>query len=263
MKEVKLLEKYCEYEEHFRIIEEKSEVVSKVSEDEYLCIRLDGIGLSKKYLKDSIKDNRFTGLMWEALESTYNVLHRKAPTDAQNIFLCAIICSDEVSIILNSQTNYFEGRLFKIVTTIASTFSSFFTGGGFSAKRKKTEQRIGGSFDGRPLILSNTNEVSDYLAYRFATYIRNKNSKLLRIEGISSDELYSDKNYNNISFYESMIKELKLQEKSDVIPNEPIIFIPDSSGKLTNYRYESLNEFLENTPQKISEFDAWVRAKCA
>lgn len=255
MKEIKLLEQYCNYEEHFRLIEEGSEVLSKTSENEYLCVRLDGIGLSKKYLKDSIKDNRFTGLMWQALDSTYDVLHRKAPTDAQNIFLCAIICSDEASFILNSQENYFEGRLFKIVTTIASTFSSFFTGGGFTAKRKKTEQRIGGSFDGRPLILSSTDEVSDYLAYRFATYIRNTNSKLLRIEGVSSDELYSDENYNNIVFYEAMIKKLELQEKSDVISSEPVIFIPDSNGKLTGSRYNSFSEFLEEVPQKISSLE--------
>ena len=263
MKEVKLLEQYCNYDERFRLIEERSEVVSKTCENEYLCIRLDGIGLSKKFLKDSIKDNRFTGLMWQALDSTYDVLHRKAPTDAQNIFLCAIICSDEVSLILNSQENYFEGRIFKIVTTIASTFSSFFTGGGFIAKRKKTEPRISGSFDGRPLILSSTNEVSDYLAYRFATYIRNTNSKLLRIEGVSSDELYSDENYNNISFYEAMIQKLELKEKSDAIPNEPVIFIPDSSGKLADSRYNSFSEFLEESPEKISKFDAWVREKCA
>lgn len=259
MEDVNLLSTLCELDDYFKKIEMNSEKVAQISEGQYLCIRLDGIGLSKKYLKNTIKDNRFNGAMWGALDSTYDVLHRKAPTNAQNIFLAAIICSDEVSIILNSQKNYYEGRLFKTVTTIASTFSSFFTGNGFIAKRKKTEQRIGGSFDGRPLVLSNVNEVTDYLAYRYATYIRNSNSKLLRLEGVLSDELYSADNYNNIEFYARKIEELSLQEQSNTIPTGAVIFIPDSSGKMQNYRYELLNDFLQAVPENVTKFDSWTK----
>ena len=137
MNEISNISELCSLEDQFKENEAQSECLGKINDGQYLCIRLDGIGLSKKYLKNELSNTKFDGAMWQAFESTYKVLHRKAPTDAQNIFLAAIICSDEISIILNSQKNYFDGRLFKTVTTIASTFSSFFTGNGFSGKNKK------------------------------------------------------------------------------------------------------------------------------
>lgn len=260
MKEISLISKLCDQKSIFSNNEKISETRSQTSKSEYLCIRLDGIGLSKKYLKDKINDKKFNDVMKNALYSTYDVLHRKAPTNAQNIFLAMIICSDEISIILNTKDNYYEGRLYKIVTTISSTFSSFFTSHGFAKNKKGI--RIGGSFDGRPLILSSLREVNNYINYRYATFIRNTNSKLLRIKGVSDDELYSNKNHNNINFYSSKIKELSLETESKYIYKNALVFIPDSSGKLNSFSYDSIGEFIQKVPKEIEEFDSWLNEKC-
>ena len=259
---IELLSKLCEQEPYFKDNEKESERIATIEQGKFLCIRLDGIGLSKKYLKDKIKTNQFDGAMWQALEDTYHVLHRKAPTDAQNIFLASLICSDEVSIILNSQKNYYEGRLFKTVTTFSSTFSSFFTRNGFNKKRKKNEQIIGGSFDGRPLVFSGVDEIANYMAFRYAIFIRNTASKLLRLNNVSISELYSEKNKNNINYYFNKINELSLISEFNDLAKLPIVFIPEESGVLTSHRYISLNEFVEDIPKKLMHFDLWLRNKC-
>lgn len=259
MNEIDLLSKFCDKRDIFTNNEKISERKSETTDGEYLCVRLDGIGLSKKYLKNKISDEKFNEVMINALYSTYDVLHRKAPTSAQNIFLAMFICSDEVSIILNCKDNYYKRRLYKIVTTISSTFSSFFTSKGYNHNQKNSH--IAGSFDGRPLVFSSLLEVNDYITYRYATFIRNTNSKLLRIEGVPDSELYSKKNYNNINFYSSKIEELSLQKKSNSILQDAVVFIPDSSSKLNCFRYNSISMFLNEVPKRIQKFDSWIEKK--
>jgi tRNA(His) 5'-end guanylyltransferase len=256
------LSELCSLEDHFKKNEALSECLGQINDGQYLCVRLDGIGLSKKYLKDELSNTKFDSAMWQAFESTYKVLHRKAPTDAQNIFLAALVCSDEISIILNSQKNYFEGRLFKTVTTVASTFSSFFTRNGFSGKNKKS-QRIGGAFDGRPLVFSSLSEVSQYMSHRYAIYVRNSSSKALRLSGVNSDELYAADNFNNLEYYKEKIELLSIDDQYNEILSKPIVFIPNESGDLINYRYNSLSDFIVGVDRGINKFDSWLSDKCA
>lgn len=262
MNENSKLFELCSLEAQFKENEAQSEYLANISDGQYLCIRLDGIGLSKKYLKDELSNTNFDGAMWQAFESTYNVLHRKAPTNAQNIFLAAVICSDEISIILNSQKNYFEGRLFKTVTTVASTFSSFFTGNGLSGKNKKN-QRIIGAFDGRPLVFSNLDEISQYMAHRYAIYFRNSLSKALRLAGVNQDELYADGKYNNLEYYMDQMELLSIDDKYKEILGKPIVFVPNESGELISYRFKSVSDFIDGVNSKIHDFDSWLSDKCA
>lgn len=262
MNEISNISELCSLEDQFKENEAQSECLGKINDGQYLCIRLDGIGLSKKYLKNELSNTKFDGAMWQAFESTYKVLHRKAPTDAQNIFLAAIICSDEISIILNSQKNYFDGRLFKTVTTIASTFSSFFTGNGFSGKNKKN-QRIVGAFDGRPLVFSSLDEIPQYMAHRYAIYFRNSLSKSLRLAGVSPDELYAEKNFNNLEYYREKMEFLSIDDQYKEILEKPIVFIPNESGDLENYRFNSVGDFIDIVNRRIRSFDCWLSDKCA
>ncbi|TOA77825.1 hypothetical protein, partial [Vibrio parahaemolyticus] len=67
-------------------------------------------------------------------------------------------------------------------------------------RAKKKSQPICGAFDGRALILKSQDEVVEYLATRYAVNVRNSYTKLLRLDGVSSDEIYSKENYNNIEY---------------------------------------------------------------
>ncbi len=256
-----LLHDLCSLSGDYKDNERCSEILPNVPSGKYLCIRLDGIGLSKRYLKDSIFNGGFRENMRKSWHSTYDVLHRKSPTDAQNIFLCAMICSDEISIILNSQKNYYDGRIMKIVTTIASTYSSFFTGHGLSINPKK--KRLSGSFDGRPLIFTDTNEASDYLKCRYSLYVRNTLSKILRLNGVSSEELYSDQNNNNIVYYLEKIHSLGLELEMERIMAQSIFFLPDESNELKPHKFESLEDINKNINNLIYSFDTWINEKCA
>ena len=263
MKNNKLLNSFCTLESKFKDIEIKSQTLSKAQEGEYLCIRLDGIGLSKRFLKDAIKTGQFTNIMWQAVEKTYKVLHRRSPTNAQNIFLGVMICSDEVSIILNAQKNYYEGRLFKIVTTISSTFSSFFSISGIQSKHQKKGKKIMGSFDGRPLVLSSTDEAIEYMSYRYGIYIRNATFKLLRLNGLSDEEAYSKENKGNIEYITKKVIEFNLEEDQRSIAKDPVFFIPNKKGDLDSYKYSSLEEFQNAFPKLLESYDSWLTDKCA
>lgn len=237
-----ILKEYCELDSSFKEIEKKSELISQYNIDKYLCVRLDGIGLSKKYLKNSISHRRFNNIMSQSLYSTYGVLYKNFKDNIEkNIFLGFIICSDEVSIVLNPNEKQYERRTYKTVTTLASTFSSFFTMAGFQSKNK--DNRIKGAFDGRPIILSSLEEVSSYMIYRYTIFIRNSISKLLRIKGVCDDELYSELNYNNIDYYCSKIKELNLSNDVEKIFSLATLYIPTSSDKLDKYNFQTIDEF--------------------
>lgn len=237
-----MLKKYCELDLSFKEIEKKSELISQYNEDKYLCVRLDGIGLSKKYLKNSMSNKRFNNLMIQSLYSTYGVLYKNFKDNIEkNIFLGFIICSDEVSIVLNPNEKQYERRTFKTVTTLASTFSSFFTMSGSQSINK--DNKIKGAFDGRPIILNSLEQVSNYLIYRYAIFIRNSISKLLRIKGVCDEELYNELNYNNIDYYCLKIKELNLLNDVEKIFSLATLYIPTDSDKLDKYNFQTIDEF--------------------
>ena len=249
------IEIYCNQHEHFRNNESASEILSKTPQDTYFCVRLDGIGMSKRFLKDELTNRVFFGQMWEALESTYDVLHRKTPEDTKNIILGALICADEVSIIFNSNKNYFDGKIFKTVTTVSSTFSSFFTGHGFSKfnsqKKSKKNKLVSGAFDGRPLIFSSENEIRKYFLYRYSLYVRNSMAKVLRLNNVAENLIYGPDYKNNIPHYWKLICEKDLNEQIEKTLKYIVAFFVDSNQTLQSYKTESDIEFAETLSQNL------------
>lgn len=261
MKDLELVQYYCELSDRFKNIETESQTLSKTPENNFLCTRIDGIGLSKKYLKEKINNGQFDNLMRDTVKNTYEVTRRRSPSNAQNIFLCILICSDEVSLILNTQKNYYDSRVFKIVTTLASTFSSFFTGNGLKSYQSKKTPRFSGAFDGRPITLKNIEEVNSYLKTRYAVYIRNTSTKLLRIDGLPRDETYHEKNYGNIDFIAREITKRNLIEKQSHIAKHPRLFVPNEDGDLCEYKFNTLNEFCNQIYSLTNSFNNWVISK--
>lgn len=258
MQDIELIKQCCDLKGEFEQLEEKSVSFSSTPKGHYLVVRLDGIGLSKKYLKDKVIHKQFQKVMIKAIEQTYYVLHRKSPSDAKQLFLGVVMASDEVSFILNTYDNYFDDRLFKTVTTIASTFTCFFTQEG-AHKNKKLS--ITGSFDGRPLILPNLEDVNKYIAYRAAVYTRNSMAKLLRIKGVDCHELYSPKNNNNLDYYQMKFSQLNLQ--ADALSDGCIVFVPnrDDDKKLNQFKNKPLGELTDICSKSIVGFDEWLHEK--
>ncbi len=261
MEDLEQLEHYCGLSERFKEIEAESETLTANPANNFLCTRIDGIGLSKKYLKESISNGHFDNLMRATIQNTYDVIRRKSPSNAQNTFLCILVCSDEVSLIFNTQENYYKNRIFKIVTTLASTFSSFFTSNGFRAFQSKKTPRFSGAFDGRPIVLKSIEEVVSYLKTRYAVYIRNTSTKLLRINGLSSDDIYHKDNYNNIDFVKNEINKRDLDREQSHIAKYPRLFIPNETGELCEYKFNTLSEFSDQSFPLINNFNNWVIEK--
>lgn len=258
MQDIELIKKCCDLKGEFEQLEEKSVSFSSTPKGHYLVVRLDGIGLSKKYLKDKVIHKQFQKVMIKAIEQTYYVLHRKSPSDAKQLFLGVVMASDEVSFILNTYDNYFDDRLFKTVTTIASTFTCFFTQEG-AHKNKKLS--ITGSFDGRPLILPNLEDVNKYIAYRAAVYTRNSMARLLRIKGVDTDEIYSDENNNNLDYYQMKFDQLNLDMGS--ITDGCHVYIPSRGDdkKLNKFKNKSLVKLNTLYSKSIVGFDEWLHEK--
>ncbi|MEZ8273288.1 tRNA(His) guanylyltransferase Thg1 family protein [Vibrio splendidus] len=255
---MKLVEKYTGMDERFREVEKQTEMLSTYSDDGYLIIRLDGIGLSKKYLKNSIRNKRFEGLMWEAMDETFEALHRKCPHDAQNIILGAIICSDEVSIILNKVPNYYENRIMKVLTTFVSTFTHFFTLRGVARASKKGKQYIAGSFDGRALFLTDLSEVSDYITHRHAVGIRNTLTKLVRLSGTVEDaEIYSERNLNNLNYISEKLASFDSSNDANEAFIAPIVFV-SNERELLNKRFESIEQLEQWVDSGFKAQQVWL-----
>jgi len=250
------IKQLCDLNDKFKAIEKESTTHVSTPENHYLAVRLDGIGMSKKYLKDNMINKEFQKIIRQAVKNTYQVLHRKSPTNAQQIFLAIVIVSDEVSFILNTQGNYYDDKLFKIVTTIASTLSSFFTKNGMHETPKKN---ITGSFDGRPLILKNIEEVNEYIAHRIAIYSRNSMAKAIRLKGIPEKEVYSQQNKNNFDYYQTQFEQLNLNMES--INAGSLVLTPNikNDSELKKFKNKSLNKLITFFSDSIINFENWLQ----
>lgn len=255
MDELDKIKQLCSLHHKFKTIEEESATQVSTPHQRYLVVRLDGIGMSKKYLKNEISNKQFQNVMMKAIQQTYYVLHRKSPSNAQQVFLGIVMASDEVSFILNTYGNYYDDRLFKIVTTIASTFSSFFTKEGILEDSKNS---ITGSFDGKPLILQNLEEVNEYIAYRAAIYNRNSMAKALRLKGVPDSELYSDLNNNNLDYYQTKFKQLALN--MEIIKTGCIVLVPNNTDdkRLNKFKHKSLDKFITLYSNSITQLENWL-----
>ena len=253
----------CELENKFKVMEKRTESRVEIRKGRYLCIRIDGIGLSKKYLKNKIEEDVFDQLIKKATVATYERLKMKAPRCTKNIFLCAFACSDEVSVFFNNLPNDYEGRLFKITTTVASTFSAMFTRAAMqmNLKNNLNENHTfdAESFDGRPIEFKNLDQIYHYLFHRYATYIRNTATKVLRIKGVSPTELYSSDNYNNIEYIWDKLFSTNQSDSINTIQKHPRLFVPNSSNHFKEHRFETIENFIRVAPELISEYEGRLK----
>lgn len=184
-------------EERFRGIERKSATQWATRPGERLIVRCDGVKLSRRYLKDSLSNPAFDDALLRSV-TTVNVLFRNmVRPGTSRFFQRALVISDEVSFVLGTGADAYDGRVLKIASMVGSSLSSAMTGF-FEFPRHQMQlyedpdaraQII--NFDARPLIVRSNDEVRDYLRWRWCVGVRNHFTKSLRLRSELSDrEIY-------------------------------------------------------------------------
>lgn len=240
---------------HFKQIELKSLCYAEKPDNQYLCFRLDGIGMSKKFLKDHLHNYEFNKYFEASIKQTYYLMRKKSPTDGQNIFLCIFSSSDEVSFILNKFPNYYDDRIFKIGSTITSYLSST-----FARKYKKEANKFIPAFDCRPILLETQTEIFNYLYYRRITYIKLMIHKVLRLNSPLKDfEIHNSEDSHNIDWLISKLIEYDLIDVVLNNINNSKLYVPNNEGKLETFTPIFQKNDLESLFQKINDFECELK----
>lgn len=258
------------YETKYKNIEKQSLSFSIKPKDKYLCFRLDGINVSKKYLKDKINNPVFEDIFIKSVRSVYALMYKKSPTDAQNIFLCIFLSSDEVSFILNKSPNYYDDRIFKIGSTLSGLLSSAITSFFYKKELKTTKYKNNTeiiAFDSRPIILDNMMEVEEYLKYRRQVYMRMSMSKTLRLKSSLSDkDIFKPEHKNDVKWLSENINKFSLNPTYQQLLNKSKLFIPSlKHNKLNTYtiknKHIDIDIDIDGHFNKIHEFERELNKK--
>lgn len=159
----------------------------------YLGVRLDGIDMSRRFLKNGLFHERFDKCLHKAVLQLLANYCRNMQGN-----LLVLCCSDEVSLIEQTPGALGEDNLYKICTVLASLLTYYFN---LNANRMPW-RRLGyqGGFDARPIHLYSNLEVSNYIGYRLALYQQNMLTKLLRLKKVPTNEIYQPPFFNHIDY---------------------------------------------------------------
>lgn len=207
----------------------------------YLCFRLDGIKVSKRFLKDSLSNEPFYEALRLSIQAVYQLLRRSTGEEygehePGNFFLCAFCISDEVSFILNNRRNHLENRVFKTGTMLAGTLSAAMSLNYQSESKKHAKPSASGhkfpmvmAFDARPLVLDVHNEVEEYLLHRWLLAGRNTMCKVLRLaEVLPGDDLYRLGRQNDLIRLCELIEQHGLVDRYHSAMKSFTIFLPSA-----------------------------------
>jgi len=239
-------------EEKFRLMEQDAlSVVEAPLGSRYLCFRLDGIKVSKRYLKDSLVHEAFGAALRSSIQTVYHLLRactgeEYGEREEGNFFLCAFCISDEVSFILNNHRNYLGNRVFKTGTSLAGTLSGALSLQ-FQAESKKHGKKSASghrypqvmAFDARPLLLDVHGEVEEYLRHRWLLAGRNALCKVLRLNNaVSGDDVYKMGRSNDLPGLCELIHRHGLESQVHQVMQSFTLFLPSSltqSAELDEY----------------------------
>jgi hypothetical protein len=239
-------------EEKFRLMEQDAlSVVEAPLGSRYLCFRLDGIKVSKRYLKDSLVHEAFGAALRSSIQTVYHLLRactgeEYGEREEGNFFLCAFCISDEVSFILNNHHNYLGNRVFKTGTSLAGTLSGALSLR-FQAESKKHGKKSASghrypqvmAFDARPLLLDVHGEVEEYLRHRWLLAGRNALCKVLRLNNaVSGDDVYKMGRSNDLPGLCELIHRHGLESQVHQVMQSFTLFLPSSltqSAELDEY----------------------------
>lgn len=226
--------------EQFAAIERSSLTLLSAPLGTYLCCRVDGIKVSKRYLSDKLSYPAFSAALHAAVETVYHLFRRcigeeHGAREEGNFFLGMIAVSDEVSFILNNRRNFLDNRVCKTVTTLASTLSAAMSLS-FAAESAKTARPTARgnqwpqviAFDGRPLVLTVQTQLEDYLRHRWLLSARNAMCKVLRVQRcVSERDLYDTDLKDNVPELVHLVERYGLREPCAELMSEFTLFLPE------------------------------------
>lgn len=226
-----MLEKELErLNKKFKQNEVDSLSINTIPDNKYLCIRLDGFKATKKYLKDSLTNERFNNSFYRANQLLFNSFKHYLTREYTSSIVCSLLINDELSVILNKDNNEDDSKkIMKLCTLFAGNLSSAMTLY-LNSKKQKTETI---SFDARPILLDK-NEISEYIRYRYLISKRYAYWKVLRLKNIG-DWVKDDIKYN-IDNCINKVKQNNLEKEAFKI--------------IASYRFYLPSK--ENEPQLIS-----------
>ncbi|MBW1615458.1 MAG: hypothetical protein JRJ49_02775 [Deltaproteobacteria bacterium] len=236
-------QEFIELEGYFKKVE-KASIVPLYSNDKNLCVRLDGIKISKKLLKDKLSNAKFNMAFTSAIKKIYYLLRNATNKENKNFFKLAFSISDEVSFILNNKTNYYKNKPLKICTLLAGTLSSAMTieMGGKANHKNKFSKII--AFDARPLILKNDkHEIDNYIRFRWLQQYRNLMCKVVRLKSpLSEKEIYETDLKDDITELSNTIEKYNLKTHLETALKGSVLFKPDKNRDFQSEQITSLNK---------------------
>lgn len=226
-------------EEKFRKKEQDALSIPVAKLGQYPCFRLDGIKVSKRFLKGSLHNKSFQKSLRFAIKGVYRLFRQctgeeYGAREEGNFFLCAICCSDEVSFILNNRRNHLENRLFKIGTSLAGTLSGALSLSYQTESKKLSKPNFKGerfaqvvAFDARPLVLEGLDEVEEYVLSRWFIAGRNMICKVLRLaEVLHGDHAHDLGRQNQLGPLCKLVEQHGLEDRFHEAMMDFSLFLP-------------------------------------
>lgn len=220
--------------QEFQRRERQLERTQKILPHQFLVIRLDGIGFTRRFLKKRWEAPLLERILSEVIEGVYRHLYNKHQSDHENWFVGMARLNDEISFIFSPGPNRFHQRMYKILSTVNGLASAYATHAlmRYHAELNHDTKDCIAAFDARPLLLQNAIEVERYLwcRYGFARY--HTTQKLLNLtfgdHGVRSQL--------DLDFNLSHITELNLLPLLDKMESQFVWCMPDNRGVLQEHK---------------------------
>ena len=214
----------------FQRRERQCERVNVIETHQFLVIRLDGIGLTRRFSKKRWQSPVLDRLMEEVIEGTYQHLFFKHRDENQNWFVGIARFNDELSFIFSPGKNHFDQRMFKIVSTLNGLASAYATN--LLTRHQQFEQRplkhTIAAFDARPVLLNSLVEVERYLFCRYGFARLHTTQKLLNLTQ-PSHNIHSRL---DLDFNLDAIESLGLTDELKKMEGQFQLYVPDVEHNL-------------------------------
>lgn len=197
----------------------------QVPEQQYLCIRMDGFHLTKKFLKDMLVNHAFNEALQETHQSLFCAFRHFLNKQFTSSIVCSFIANDEVSVVLNKDNDNFNRRIMKLCSLFSGVVSSAMT----TELQKRIPVKSIVAFDARPILLNDKQEVVEYVRSRYLIANRYAYWKALRLNKV--DNIYDPIIMADIDRLKSLAAQHKLLDKAKKIRAGFKLYIPEQTKK--------------------------------